>query len=331
MFPSQESLKKNFIVPSPAGDVAAPTGANLYARFAIAGAICCGVTHGAILTDMFNFRTPVDVVKTRIQLSPEIYNKGMIAGFRQVVAAEGAGALLTGFGPTAAGYFLQGAFKFGGYEFWKKTFIDLVGAEKASENRTAIYLGSSAIAEFFADVALCPLEATRIRLVSQPTFATGLLSGFTKILKEEGAIKGFYSGFGPILLKQVPYTMAKFVVFERTTELILNQIGTPKDQLAPSTMTTVNLGSGIVAGTVAAIVSQPADTLLSKINKQKGAAGESLTSRIVSMAGQLGVKGLFLGLGPRIVMVATLTAGQFAIYGDIKRVLGATGGVEIAK
>jgi solute carrier family 25 phosphate transporter 3 len=81
--------------------------------------------------------TPVDVVKTRIQLSPEIYNKGMVGGFRQVIQAEGAGALLTGFGPTAAGYFLQGAFKFGGYEFFKKTFIDILGAEKASENRTA--------------------------------------------------------------------------------------------------------------------------------------------------------------------------------------------------
>ncbi|GAA5806161.1 mitochondrial phosphate carrier protein [Helicostylum pulchrum] len=317
MFPSQDSLKKNFIVPSPAGDVAAPTGAALYARFALAGAVCCA--------------TPVDVVKTRIQLSPEIYNKGMVGGFRQVIQAEGAGALLTGFGPTAAGYFLQGAFKFGGYEFWKKTAIDVLGAEKASENRTAIYLGSSAIAEFFADVALCPLEATRIRLVSQPTFATGLLGGFSRILKEEGVVKGFYSGFGPILLKQVPYTMAKFVVFERTTELIINQMGKTKDQLSPSTMTTVNLGSGIVAGTVAAIVSQPADTLLSKINKQKGVAGESLTTRLITMAGQLGVKGLFLGLGPRVVMVATLTAGQFAIYGDIKRVLGATGGVEIAK
>jgi solute carrier family 25 phosphate transporter 3 len=49
------------------------------------------------------------------------------------------------------------------------------------------------------------------------------------------------------------------------------------------------------------------------------------------LAGQLGARGLFLGLGARIVMVGTLTAGQFAIYGDIKRVLGATGGVEIAK
>ncbi|KAI7884668.1 mitochondrial carrier [Lichtheimia hyalospora FSU 10163] len=324
MFPSQTTLKKNFFIPSPAADSApAPTGANLYARFAFAGAVCCAITHGAM--------TPVDVVKTRMQLSPEIYNKGMIGSFKQVVQAEGAGALLTGFGPTAAGYFLQGAFKFGGYEFWKKTFIDIVGLDKARENRTAIYLGSSAIAEFFADVALCPLEATRIRLVSQPTFASGLLSGFAKILKEEGAIKGFYSGFGPILFKQVPYTMAKFVVYERAAEAIYDNISTPKDQLAPSTVTCVNLGAGIIAGTAAAIISQPADTLLSKINKAPGGEGQSVTSRLVQMAGQLGAKGLFLGLGARIVMVATLTAGQFAIYGDIKRALGATNGVEIAK
>ncbi|KAG2222383.1 hypothetical protein INT45_006905 [Circinella minor] len=323
MFPSQQSLKKNFFIPSAGADAAAPSGAGLYARFAFAGAVCCAVTHGAM--------TPVDVVKTRIQLEPEVYNRGMIGGFRQVVAAEGAGALLTGFGPTAAGYFLQGAFKFGGYEFWKKTFIDAIGIDAARENRTAIYLGSSAIAEFFADVALCPLEATRIRLVSQPDFASGLGSGFARILKEEGVLKGFYSGFGPILFKQVPYTMAKFVVYEKAAESIYASLSTPKDQLTPSTVTSVNLGAGIIAGTAAAIISQPADTLLSKINKQKGAEGESVTSRLITMSKQLGVKGLFGGLVPRIVMVATLTAGQFAIYGDIKRVLGATGGVEISK
>lgn len=50
----------------------------------------------------------------------------MIGGFRQVVQAEGAGALLTGFGPTAAGYFLQGAFKFGGYELFKQQSINLL-------------------------------------------------------------------------------------------------------------------------------------------------------------------------------------------------------------
>lgn len=117
----------------------------------------------------------------------------MVGGFRQVIAKEGAGALLTGLGPTAAGYFLQGAFKFGGYELFKKQIIDAVGYETAQNNRAAVYLGASAIAEFFADIALCPLEATRIRLVSEPTFANGLLGGFARIAKEEG-VKGFYSG-----------------------------------------------------------------------------------------------------------------------------------------
>lgn len=49
-----------------------------------------------------------------MQLDPVKYNKGMIGGFRQVIAGEGAGALLTGLGPTASGYFIQGWFKFGG-------------------------------------------------------------------------------------------------------------------------------------------------------------------------------------------------------------------------
>eukprot|EP01027_Heterolobosea_sp_BB2_P019856 GEZU01027981.1.p2 GENE.GEZU01027981.1~~GEZU01027981.1.p2 ORF type:complete len:338 (-),score=152.90 GEZU01027981.1:122-1135(-) len=320
---NQLASNKNFIIPAAAEGAAKPTGLGLYARFAFAGAVCCAVTHAAL--------TPVDVVKTRIQLEPTVYNRGFIGGFKQVIQAEGAAALLTGFGPTFAGYFLQGAFKFGGYEFWKKTFIDAVGMENAINNRTAIYLASSGLAEFFADIALCPLEATRIRLVSQPTFANGLLDGFLKIRREEGVIKGFYSGFGPILLKQIPYTMAKFVVYERAAEIIYANISTPREKLSNGTVTAINLSSGLIAGICAAIISQPADTLLSKINKQKGAEGESIASRLLKLSKDLGVRGLFLGLGPRIIMIGALTALQFAIYGDIKRILGATGGVEIAK
>lgn len=43
----------------------------------LAGGICCSITHGALC--------PVDVVKTRIQLDPVKYNRGMIGGFAQVV------------------------------------------------------------------------------------------------------------------------------------------------------------------------------------------------------------------------------------------------------
>ena len=76
-----------------------PFGVKYFLSGALAGGICCGVTHGAL--------TPVDVVKTRIQLDPVKYNQGFIGGFKQVIAGEGAGALLTGLGPTAQGYFIQ--------------------------------------------------------------------------------------------------------------------------------------------------------------------------------------------------------------------------------
>jgi len=296
------------------------SGLALYSRFALAGAVCCSVTHGGL--------TPVDVVKTRIQLDPITYNKGLIGGFRQVIAKEGASALLTGFGPTAAGYFLQGAFKFGGYELFKQQSINILGYETASNNRTAVYLASAGIAEFFADVALCPLEATRIRLVSDPTYANGLVGGFSKILKTEG-IGAFYAGFGPILFKQVPYTMAKFVVFEKVNEMFYNTID--KSTASSGLQTSINLGSGLIAGMAAAVVSQPADTMLSKINKTKGLPGEGTTSRLIKIAKELGFRGSYTGIGARLFMVGTLTAGQFAIYGDLKKALGATGGVEIAK
>ena len=118
--------------------------------------------------------------------------------------------------------------------------------------------------------------------------------------------------------------MAKFVVYEKVAENIYKNF-VDKSTASNAMNTTVNLGSGLIAGMAAAVVSQPADTMLSKINKTKGLPGESTTSRLIKIAKELGLRGSFSGLGARLVMVGTLTAGQFAIYGDIKRGIGATG------
>jgi len=121
--------------------------------------------------------------------------------------------------------------------------------------------------------------------------------------------------------------MAKFVVYEKVAEAIYSKVD--KSTLSDGMQTTVNLGSGLIAGFAAAIISQPADTMLSKINKTKGLPGEGTTSRLIKIAGELGFRGSFAGLGARLFMVGTLTAGQFGIYGDIKKVLGATTGIEL--
>lgn len=291
-----------------------------YASFALAGAIGCGATHGAM--------TPIDVIKTRIQLEPTVYNKGLLGSLKKIVGAEGAGALLTGLGPTVLGYSLQGCFKFGGYELFKKNFTELVGIDTAKKYKNSVYMGSAALAEFFADIALCPLEATRIRLVSQPNFANGLIGGFSRILKEEG-VGSFYNGFTPILFKQIPYNIAKFLVFERASDAIFGAVGTPKNQLSETKLTLINLSAGIIAGCAAAFVSQPADTLLSKVNKTKKAPGQSTIGLLGQLAKQLGVVGSFAGLPTRLVMVGTLTSLQFTIYGHIKKMLDCPKAVEL--
>jgi solute carrier family 25 phosphate transporter 3 len=58
--------------------------------------------------------TPIDVVKTRIQIDPKYKPFGFISGTRYLIANEGPSALLTGFGPTAVGYLAQGGAKFAG-------------------------------------------------------------------------------------------------------------------------------------------------------------------------------------------------------------------------
>jgi len=123
--------------------------------------------------------------------------------------------------------------------------------------------------------------------------------------------------------------MAKFVVYEKVSEAIYRQW--PKKDMSDGLQTAVNLGSGLIAGFASAIISQPADTMLSKINKTKGLPGEGTTTRLIKIAKELGISGSFTGLPARLFMVGTLTAFQFAIYGDVKKALGAVGGVEIAK
>ncbi|KAJ9110068.1 hypothetical protein QFC19_001739 [Naganishia cerealis] len=268
-------------------------------------------THGAM--------TPIDVVKTRIQIDPALARHSLLSAGRKIVGKEGARGLLTGFAPTSYGYLLQGGAKFAGYEFWKKQFVELAGSKEAAvEHRTAIYLAGASIAEFFADILLAPMEATRIRLVSNPQYASGMVSGLAKIASTEG-VASLYAGFLPLICKQIPYAVGQFTVNEFCHELAFRGM-TPQQQasLSEGKKLTITLGSGIIAGFAAAI--------LSHINKGHGPSGP-MVKRLYTLGKQAGLRGLFAGL----VMTAGLVTGQFVIYKYVKDALHAPPGVEIHK
>lgn len=98
--------------------------------------------------------------------------------------------------------------------------------------------------------------------------------------------------------------MAKFVVFEKVSEMVYQSVD--KSQTSNGMQTTINLGSGLIAGFAAALVSQPADTMLSKINKTKGLPGEGTTSRLIKIGRELGLRGSYTGIGARLVCYSNI-------------------------
>lgn len=108
--------------------------------------------------------------------------------WRLIGRTEGFRGIFTGWSPTFFGYSAQGAFKYGGYEYFKKFYADLAGPEKAYKYKTGIYMAASASAEFIADIALCPFEAVKVRMQTTiPPTLKGTFSGISSIVAKEGS------------------------------------------------------------------------------------------------------------------------------------------------
>lgn len=109
---------------------------DFYAACTVGGILSCGLTHTLV--------TPLDVVKCNMQARPlssieraphvggrgthtavclqidPIKYKSISEGFKLTVREAGAAGLFRGWFPTLIGYSVQGAGKFGLYEFFKK-------------------------------------------------------------------------------------------------------------------------------------------------------------------------------------------------------------------
>ena len=119
--------------------------------------------------------------------------------------------------------------------------------------------------------------------------------------------------------------MAKFAVQGKAQEAIYASMNSSPEKTSKGGQIGVSLGSGVIAGVVAAIISHPADTLLSKINKAGAGGDGSMMQRLTNIAKETGRWKLCTqGLGARCVMIGTLTAGQFGIFDIVMGAVGAS-------
>ncbi|KAI6798989.1 hypothetical protein KC332_g15958 [Hortaea werneckii] len=266
--------------------------AKYYATCTFGGLMACGATHWGV--------TPLDLVKCRRQVDSKLYTSNM-QGWRTIMAQDGFRGVYTGGAPTFFGYSVQGALKYGCYEFFKKFYSDLAGPENAVAYKTWIYLAGSASAEFFADIGLCPFEAVKVRMqTTMPPFAKGTWDGMSKIVSSEG-IGGLYKGLYPLWGRQIPYTMMKFASFETIVEMMYARLPGEKSDYSKGAQTGVAFTSGYLAGILCAIVSHPADVMVSAGNigpddreyidaniVREGTAGQSDNSEFTTGRGGAG-------------------------------------------
>lgn len=273
-----------------------------YALCGFGGVLSCGLTHTAVV--------PLDLVKCRMQVDPQKY-KGIFNGFSITLKEDGVRGLAKGWAPTLIGYSMQGLCKFGFYEVFKALYSNILGEENTYLWRTSLYLASSASAEFFADIALAPMEAAKVRIQTQPGYANTLREAVPKMYKEEG-LNAFYKGVAPLWMRQIPYTMMNFACFERTVEALYKfVVPKPRSECTKAEQLVVTFVAGYIAGVFCAIVSHPADSVVSVLNKEKGSTASQVLQR-------LGFRGVWKGLFARIIMIGTLTALQWFIYDSVK-------------
>jgi solute carrier family 25 phosphate transporter 3 len=284
----------------------------------LGGVLACGLTHAGI--------TPLDVAKCNMQVNPKKYT-GLGPGLKLLLKEEGSTGIWKGVGPTLVGYSLQGMFKYGLYEVFKDFYMNLAGEEAAEKYKPAIWLAGSASAEIFADIALCPFEMTKVKVQTSQngSFPTAFGAAIKEMSRTKVETRYPFGSLVPLWSRQIPYTMAKFFFFEKIVQLFYTHVFTePKNSYGKGTQLGVTFASGYLAGVVCAIVSHPADSLVSLLGKAENKGKSAGT-----IAGEVGFASLATkGLGTRVLMIGTLTGFQWWIYDTFKSSMGmgTTGG-----
>uniref|UniRef100_A0A2N9IL24 Uncharacterized protein n=1 Tax=Fagus sylvatica TaxID=28930 RepID=A0A2N9IL24_FAGSY len=246
-----------------------------YGLCTVGGMLSAGITHLAI--------TPLDVLKVNMQVNPIKYN-AISSGFSTLWREQGPSSLWRGWSGKFFGYGIQGGCKFGLYEYFKKLYSDVLVDDR---NRSFIFFLSSASAQVFADVALCPFEAVKVRVQTQPSFAKGLVDGFPKLYATEGLA-------GHLIILINPTSQSQPVTAEPCP-------------LCPL---------GYAAGAIGTVISNPADNIVSSLyNKQ--------AENVMQAVKKIGFVNLFTRSLPiRITLVGPVVTSQWFLYDTIKVLSG---------
>ncbi|XP_061474679.1 mitochondrial S-adenosylmethionine carrier protein isoform X2 [Rhineura floridana] len=232
---------------------------------------------------------PLDTVKTRLQ-SPQGFKKA--GGFRGIYA--GVPSTAVGSFPNAAAFFVT-------YEYTKAMFR--TGASPYLSPIT--HMLAASLGEIVACLIRVPSEVVKQRAQVSPSAST--LRILSNTVCEEG-ILGLYRGYKSTVLREIPFSLVQFPLWESLKDLWSWKQG----HVVESWQSAV---CGAFAGGFAAAVTTPLDVAKTRIMLAKTGSRNASGNVLSALHGvwrSQGISGLFAGIIPRI---SAISLGGFIFLG----------------
>ncbi|XP_030501941.2 mitochondrial aspartate-glutamate transporter AGC1 isoform X2 [Cannabis sativa] len=134
---------------------------------------------------------------------------------------------------------------------------------------------------------------------------------------QKGGLRSLYNGWGAVLCRNIPHSIIKFYTYESLKRLTLSSLPSGTQ---PNTLQTLFCGG--LAGTTAAFFTTPFDVVKTRLQTQiPGSTSQygSVIHALYEIGKHEGLKGLYRGLAPRLVMYMSQGALFFASYEFLKK------------
>uniref|UniRef100_A0A5B7CCE9 Mitochondrial substrate carrier family protein n=1 Tax=Davidia involucrata TaxID=16924 RepID=A0A5B7CCE9_DAVIN len=134
---------------------------------------------------------------------------------------------------------------------------------------------------------------------------------------EKGGLPSLYAGWGAVLCRNVPHSIIKFYTYESLKQFMLSSL---QPNAQPNTLQTLICGG--LAGSTAALFTTPFDVVKTRLQTQIPGSVKQYDGvfKILKEIGKReGLRGLYRGLSPRLVMYMSQGALFFASYETFKR------------
>ncbi|TEB20987.1 mitochondrial carrier [Coprinellus micaceus] len=240
---------------------------------------------------------PLDVVKTRIQLEKG-KTQGLVGTFTSIVKQEGVGRLYRGLVPPLLLEAPKRAVKFAANDYWGKTFLDLAGEKKMTQNLSVVTGAAAGATESFVVV---PFELVKIRLQDKNSVYKGPMDVVRQTVAKEGLL-GLYAGMESTFWRHVYWNAGYFGTIY-SVKAVLPKANTQNEQLMN------NFVSGAIGGFAGTVVNTPFDVVKSRIQGTQKVPGvvpkyNWTYPAIMTIAREEGVAALYKGFVPKVLRLA---------------------------